>query len=169
MRSSVAVAVAAMLTTAPVAAADRPTPPLLYGFYDVFVDFDKQTFNGVPTPMPAKTFPVEFSARCDVTGCAVTMDNSGDLARNSAAPATFEYQWNNDRWETSGDYAYFCDRMDPDSAVPSVRSDYLKPNPDGSFSGERTLVVGGAGCPGEGPGTHWLPIRATPVDPPTGR
>jgi hypothetical protein len=155
-----------VLATPAPANADRSTPPLLYGYYDVFVDFSKQTFNGVPTPMPARTFLVEFTARCEVGGCVVSMDNSDDLNRNPGAPKAFEYAWNNNRWETSGAYPYFCERMNPDSAVPSVRSDYLIPNPDGSFSGERTLTVEGAGCPGEGPGTDWLPITATPTDPP---
>ncbi|MBB2991726.1 hypothetical protein FHR72_003216 [Mycolicibacterium iranicum] len=159
-------AACAMLAVTPVANAERGTPPLLYGYYEVFVDFSRQTFNGLPTPMPAKTFVVEYTARCDVDGCVVSMDNSGDLTRNPGAPAVFEYRWNGDRWETSGDYPYFCDRANPDSVVQSVRSDYLIPNPDGSFSGERTLVVGGAGCPGEGPGTHRLPIAVTPTDPP---
>lgn len=154
------------MLAAPGAHADRPTPPLLFGYYDVFVDFSRQTFNGVPTPMPAKTFLVQYSAGCDVNGCVVSMDNSDDLARNPGAPVVFEYRWNNGRWETSGDYPFLCDRMNPDSAVASVRSDYLIPHPDGSFSGERTLAVGGAGCPGEGPGTHWLPIAVTPVEPP---
>lgn len=155
-----------VLALPPVANADRGTPPLLYGYYDVFVDFSKQTFNDVPTPMPAKTFVVGYTARCDVDGCVVSMDNSDDLSRNPGAPMAFEYRWNGDRWETGGDYPYLCDRMNPDSAVQSVRSDYLVPNPDGSFSGERTLVVGGVGCPGEGPGTHWLPITVTPTSPP---
>lgn len=155
-----------VLAVSPVAHAERGTPPLLYGYYDVFVDFSKQTFNGVPTPMPAKTFVVAYTARCDVAGCVVSMDNSDDLSRNPGAPTVFEYRWNGDRWETGGDYPYLCDRMNPDSAVPSVRSDYLIPNPDGSFSGERTLIVGAAGCPGEGPGTHWLPITVTPTSPP---
>ncbi|WP_163745671.1 Rv2253/PknI dimerization domain-containing protein [Mycolicibacterium helvum] len=47
--------------------------------------------------------------------------------------------------------------------MPATRSDYWIPNPDGSFFGERTLVIGGAGCPDEGPGTHWLPISLTPA------
>ncbi|KRE27611.1 hypothetical protein ASG82_14575 [Mycobacterium sp. Soil538] len=158
-----------VLAVPPVAGADRPTPPLLYGYYNVFVDFSKQTFNGMPTPMPAKTFLVEYTARCDADGCGVSMDNSDDISRNPGAPRAFEYRWNGDRWETSGDYPYLCDRMNPDSAVPSIRSDYLTPNPDGSFSGERTLTVEGPGCPGEGPGTHWLPINATPTAPPPGR
>ena len=77
------------------------------------------------------------------------MDNKGDQIRNPGAPLFFEYRWNNDRWETSGQSPYLCQRNDPKSAVKSTRSDYLIPNPDGSFSGERTLVVDGAGCPGE--------------------
>ncbi|MCW5736048.1 MAG: hypothetical protein KIS73_18105 [Enhydrobacter sp.] len=146
--------------------AERPRPPPLYGFYSASVDFSKQTFNGVPTPMDSRTFPVEFTTHCDVNGCVARMDNSGDRARNPAAPAAFEYRWKNDRWETSGPYSYLCERMNPDSAVKSVRADYLIPKPDGSFVGERTLTVEGAGCPGEGPGVHRLPISLTPADPP---
>jgi len=43
----------------PVADADRAEPPPLYGYYDAFIDFSKQTFNGVPTPMDPKTFTVD--------------------------------------------------------------------------------------------------------------
>lgn len=160
------VAACAALIAPPLAHADRATPPLLYGYYNVFIDFAKQTFNGVPTPMESKTFLVEYSGRCDVTGCVVLMDNSDDLPRNPDAPAVYEYRWHGDRWETSGDYPYLCDRMNPGSAVKSVRSDYLIPKPDGSFSGERRLVVDGAGCPGEGAGVHWVPISVTPAGPP---
>lgn len=64
------------------------------------------------------------------------------------------------------EYPYFCDRNDPGSAVMARRSDYWIPNPDGSFYGERTLITEGAGCPGKGPGTSWLPISLTPADPP---
>lgn len=140
---------------------DHVLPPPLNGSYNVFVDFSKQTFNGVPTPMESRTFPVEFTTHCDSSGCVVRMDNSGDSTRNPAAPAAFEYRWNNGRWETQGPYPYLCQRMNPDSAVKSVRKDYLTPNPDGSFYGERTLTVEGAGCPGEGAGVHWLPITVT--------
>ena len=161
-----AFAAIAFSTVIPIAHADRVQPPPLYGFYNVSVDFSKQTFNGVPTPMDSKTFLVEFTTHCDVSGCVASMDNSGDRARNPGAPAVFEYRWKNGRWETSGPYPYFCERMNPDSAVKSVRTDYLIPKPDGSFFGERTLIIEGAGCPGEGPGTHWLPISLTPIDPP---
>ncbi len=162
------VAASALSIGSPVAHADRAEPPPLYGYYNVFVDFAKQTFNGTPTPMESKTFPVLFTTTCDVNGCVARMDNSDDQKRNPGAPLEFEYRWNNGRWETSGEQPYLCQRTDPNSGVPSRRSDYWIPNPDGSFFGERTLVVDGAGCPGEGPGTHWVPISLTPIEPPPG-
>jgi hypothetical protein len=111
--------------------------------------------------MDSKTFPVEYTTRCDANGCVIVMDNSGDLARGS-----FRVPMQNGRWETSGPYPYFCDRMNPNSAVKSLRADYLIQKPDGSFFGERTLTVEGAGCPGEGPGVHRLPTSMTPARPP---
>ncbi len=149
------------------ACAERSAPPPLNGRYDLFVDFAKQTFNGMPTPMVSRTFPVDYTTRCYAGGCVVVLDNSGDRARNPGAPATYEYRWKNGRWETSGPYPYFCDRMNPDSAVKSIRTDYLIPNSDGSFSGERTLAVEAPGCPGEGPGVHRLPTKVTPAGPRT--
>ncbi len=161
-----ALAASALSAVSPVAHAERAEPPPLYGCYDVFVDFSKQTFNGRPTPMESKAFPVLFTTHCDVNGCVVSMDNTGDQIRNPGAPLVFEYRWNNDRWETSGEQPYLCQRTDPNSGVPSRRSDYWIPNPAGSFFGEPTLAVDGAGCPVEGPGTHWVPISLTPIDPP---
>jgi len=159
-------AACAALLGSPVAHADRAEPPPLYGHYDLFIDFSQQTFNGMPTPMNPITVPVPFTTQCDASGCVARMDNRDDHARNPGAPVEYEYRWNNDRWETSGEYPYFCDRNDPGSAVMARRSDYWIPNPDGSFFGERTLVIDGAGCPGEGPGTHMVPISLTPVQPP---
>ncbi|MDT5016547.1 MAG: hypothetical protein QOD39_2707, partial [Mycobacterium sp.] len=124
-------AACAALVGSPVAHADRAEPPPLYGYYNVFVDFSKQTFNGMPTPMESKTFPVLFTTHCDVNGCVVRMDNEGDQARNPGAPLFFEYRWNNDRWETSEESPYLCERNNASSAVKSQRSDYLIPNPDG--------------------------------------
>jgi hypothetical protein len=158
----------AALFVPPVASADRAEPPPLYGNYNLFLDFSKQTFNGMPTPMNAITVPADFTTQCGANGCVATMDNKDDHARNPGAPLAYEYRWNVDRWETSGRYPYFCDRNDPHSAVQAERSDYWIANPDGSFFGERTLVIDGAGCPGDGPGTHWLPISLTPGDPPEG-
>jgi hypothetical protein len=167
MRISVvgAVVASALSIVSPVAHADRVEPPPLYGYYNLFIDFSKQTFNGMPTPMNPITVHVPFTTRCDPNGCVATLDNTDDHARNPGAPLAYDYGWGGDRWETSGQYPYFCDRNDPNSVVQAQRSDYWMPNPDGSFFGERTLVIGGAGCPGEGPGTHWLPISLTPIEP----
>ena len=166
-RLSIGIAVVcAVLSVPPVAQADRAEPPPLYGYYNVSIDFAKQTFNGMPTPMKSITFPVQFTTECDVNGCVPRWDNKPDHERNPGAPIVFEYRWTGDRWETKGEYPYFCDRNNLASAVKSVRSDYLIPNTDGSFYGERTLITEGAGCPGEGPGTHWVPIALTPIDPP---
>ena len=154
------------LLAAPQAHADRVEPVPIYGFYDLHIDFARQTFDGAPTPMDSVTFPASFTTRCDVDGCVATMDNADDHVRNPGAPVEYEYRWADGRWETSGEYPYFCDRNDPASAVTAQRSDHWIPNLDGSFHGERTLVVGGAGCPGEGPGTHRVPISLTPIDPP---
>lgn len=154
------------MVVSPVAHADRPEPVPVYGYYNVFIDFSKQTFNGLPTPMNPITVPVQFTTHCDENGCVVTLDNHDDQTRNPGAPLVFEYRWNNDRWETSGEYPYLCDRNDASSAAKSIRADYLIPSPGGGFFGERTITMVGAGCPGEGPGTHWLPISLTPIDPP---
>jgi len=158
-----ACAALALFKVTPITYADGAHPVPMNGLYNVFVDFSKQTFSGVPTRMESKTFAVLFTTHCDRDGCLVRMDNSGDTARNPGAPATFEYRWNSGRWETRGPYPYLCERMNPDSAVKSVRADYLIPKADGSFFGERTLIVEGAGCPGEGPGVHRLPITVTPA------
>lgn len=154
------------LVASPTVQADRDEPPPLYGYYDLFVDFTQQTFNGMPTPMPQRTFPTRFTTQCAVDGCVARMDNADDHARNPGAPVEYEYRWRVDRWETSGPYPFFCDRNDPNSAVRSQRSDFWISAPGGRFLGERTLVIEGAGCPGQGPGTHRVPIGLTPIDPP---
>ena len=96
-------AMAGALSLAPAAHADRVEPPPLYGYYNLFIDFSKQTFNGAPTPMNPITFPVPFTMRCDAGGCVATMDNTGDHARNPGAPMQYDYRWTGDRWETSGE------------------------------------------------------------------
>ena len=55
---------------------------------------------------------------------------------------------------------------DAGGTVTAFRSDFLVPNPDGSFYGERTFAVDAPGCPGDGPGTYWLPFTLTPTDAP---
>ncbi|WP_458695247.1 Rv2253/PknI dimerization domain-containing protein [[Mycobacterium] appelbergii] len=56
----------------------RPEPPPLYGRYNLVIDFSKQTFNGMPTPMNPVTVPTGFSTQCDVNGCLARMDNTDD-------------------------------------------------------------------------------------------
>nr|CRL78603.1 hypothetical protein CPGR_04789 [Mycolicibacterium malmesburyense] len=109
-------AAGAALTMAPIAHADRAEPPPLYGYYNVFIDFSKQTFNGRPTPMTPITVPVELTTQCDVNGCVARWNNEDDHARNSGAPPVYEYRWTGDRWTTSGAYPYFCDHNDPAAA-----------------------------------------------------
>ena len=98
----------AALIVSPVAHADRAEPPPMYGYYNVFIDFSQQTFNGMPTPMDPITVLVQFTTQCDVNGCVMRWDNETDHVRNPNAPLVFEYRWNNDRWESSGEYPYFA-------------------------------------------------------------
>lgn len=112
-RLSAVFAACAAVAVAPAAHAERAEPPPLYGYYDVFIDFSRQTFNGGPTPMNPITVPVELSTRCDVDGCVARCDNEDDHARNPGAPLVYEYRWTGDRWATSGEYPYFCDRAKP--------------------------------------------------------
>lgn len=161
-----AVAGCASLVLSPLAHADRAEPPPLYGYYDAHLDHSLQTFNGRPTPSDPATQLGLFTTHCDVNGCIVHWLRETELTENPNAPALYDYTWNNDRWESSGDYPFHCDPTDASETVTSFRSDFLRPNGDGSFSGERTFTVGAPGCPGEGPGIHWLPISLNPVPPP---
>lgn len=79
-------AASAMSIVSPVAHADRAEPPPLYGYYNVFIDFSKHTFNGMPTPMNPITMPVEFTTHCDVNGCVMRMDNKDGHAAIRARP-----------------------------------------------------------------------------------
>ncbi len=104
----------------------------------------------------ADTIAAFFSAPA---GCTAHWLRLTELEENPNAPALFDYTWNGDRWESSGDYPFHCN---DGSAVTAFRSDFLRPNGDGSFAGERTFTVAEPGCPGDGPGTYWLPFRLTP-------
>ncbi|WP_420865837.1 hypothetical protein [Mycolicibacterium holsaticum] len=52
------------------------------------------------------------------------------------------------------------------SVAPAAHADRAEPPP---LYGYYNVFIEGAGCPGEGPGTHWLPISLTPIDPPQPR
>jgi hypothetical protein len=155
-----------VMVAPPVANADRAEPAPIYGYYNALLDHSRQTFNGMPTPSDAAVQLGSFTTHCDVNGCVVHWLRETQLAENPNAPALYDYTWNNDRWESSGDYPYHCDPTGASGTVTAFRSDFLMPNGDGSFSGERTFTVSGSGCPGDGPGTYWLPISLTPVDKP---
>jgi hypothetical protein len=159
-------AACAALVVPPVVHADRAEPVPIYGYYNALLDHSVQTFNGMPTPSDAAVQLGSFTTRCDATGCVVHWLRETQLTENPNAPALYDYTWNNGRWESSGDYPFHCDPTGASGTVTAFRSDFLKPNGDGSFSGERTFTVAGPGCPGEGPGTYWLPISLTPVDKP---
>ena len=60
-------------------------------------------------------------------------------------------------WESTGEYPFHCD---DGAAITTTRSDFLMPNGDGSFSGERTFTVIAPGCPGDGPGTLLVAVHA---------
>ncbi len=163
------VAGCAALALAPAATADRAQPTPMYGYYDATLDHSRQTFNGMPTPSDSAVQLGLFTTTCDVHGCVVHWLRETELTENPNAPALYDYTWHNDRWESSGEYPFHCDPSGASGTVPSFRSDFLRPVGDGSFTGERTFTVAAPGCPGQGPGTYWLPIALTPVDPPQSR
>lgn len=146
---------------APLAHADRAEPVPIYGAYNTFIDHSRQTFNGQPAGSDPSVQGASFTTSCDAKGCTAHWLRTTDLEENPNAPALFDYHWTIGRWESSGDYPFHCDNG---SAVTAFRSDFLVPNPDGSFYGERTFTVADSGCPGDGPGTYWLPFNLTPID-----
>ena len=151
--------VGAPCAVAPAAHADRAEPVPLYGNYDTYLDHARQTFNGRPDTSDPSVQAASFKTVCDAQGCTAHWLRLTELEENPNAPALFDYTWNGDRWESSGDYPFHCN---DGSAVTAFRSDFLRPNGDGSFAGERTFTVAEPGCPGDGPGTYWLPFRLTP-------
>lgn len=153
------------LFPAPVANADRAEPVPLYGFYDTFLDHSQQTFNGQPRFSDPSTQAASFTTVCNASGCVAHWLRTTELAEIPDAPALFDYRWVNGRWESSGPYPFHCD---DGGATDTTRSDFLVPNGDGTFSGERTFTVVAPGCPGDGPGTYWLPFTLTPTDAPAG-
>lgn len=147
MRRCGAAALAAIgaLTGAWAARADRPEPVPLYGAYDTYLDHARQTFEGRPDPSAPSTQAASFTTTCTAQGCVAHWLRVAELSDNPHAPALFDYRWNGDRWESSADYPFHCGAG---GTVTAARSDFLIPNGDGSFSGERTFTVGGAGLPG---------------------
>ena len=153
------------LALAPVAGADRAEPIPIYGYYNALLDHSRQTFNGRPAFAEAAMQLGLFTTNCDVNGCVSRWLRETGITQDPHAPSQFEYRWRDDRWESAGEYPFYCDPDGSGGTVTTQRSDWLKPNGGGSFSGERTFTVPAPGCPGQGPGTYWLPISLTPTDP----
>lgn len=162
-------AACAALAPAPAATADRAEPVPVYGYYNAFLDHSRQTFNGQPAFADPATQLGLFTTDCDVNGCVARWLRETAISQDPDAPAQFEYRWNGDRWESAGEYPFYCNPDGSGGTVVTQRSDWLKPNGDGGFFGERMFTVPAPGCPGQGPGTYWLPIALTPVDPPQPR
>jgi len=158
--ATVSLAVVAAIVPVPVAHADRPQPVPLYGAYATYLDHSKQTFNGQPRASQPSTQAASFTTSCDAAGCIAHWLLVDQLRDNPNAPSLFDYRWAGDRWVSSSDYPFHCD---DGSTVPTTRSDFLAPNGDGSFRGERTFTVAAPGCPGDGAGTYWLPFTLTPT------
>ena len=158
--TAVTFAVVTAAVAAPAADADRPQPVPLYGSYNILLDHSKQTFNGQPRASEPSTQAASFTTNCDASGCVAHWLLVNKLQDNPNAPSLFDYQWAADRWVSSSNYPFHCD---DGSTVETTRSDFLAPNGDGSFRGERTFAVGAPGCPGDGPGMYWLPFTLTPT------
>jgi hypothetical protein len=156
----VPLALGAAILAAPVAGGDRPEPVPLFGSYDTFLDHSRQTFNGQPNFSDPSVQAASFTTTCVASGCVDYWLRLTELTENPNAPALFNYQWVNNRWESTGEYPFHCD---DGSAITTMRADSLTPNGDGSFAGERTFTVIGPGCPGDGAGTYWLPFTLTPT------
>ena len=120
-------AIAAAILGAPAAVADRPEPVPLFGSYDTFPDHSRQTFNGQPDSSEPSVHAASFTTTCVASGCVAHWLRLTELTENPNAPALFDYQWVNDRWESAGEYPFHCE---DGSAITTMRSDFLTPNGD---------------------------------------
>lgn len=139
-------------------AAARPEPVPLYGSYVRHLDRSKQTFNGKSNPnsRPSKQ-KEDFFTVCKASGCIAHTLN---LYTPPGAPKYIDYYWNNNRWELKGHHLFTCN---DGSKVKSTLFEFFTSNGDGSFSGQRSIKIGGAGCPEEGPGVYKISFKLTPA------
>jgi hypothetical protein len=117
----------------PVAGADRPEPVSLFGSYDTFLDHARQTFNGQPNISDPSVQAASFTTTCVASGCVAHWLRLTELTENQNAPALFDYQWVNNRGESTGEYPFHCD---DGSVITTTRSDSLTPNGDADAAGE---------------------------------
>lgn len=131
---------------------------LLSGAYTMTLDRAKQTFNGHLAANDRPLVQTEnFTTTCSSVGCIARSVNK------RPPPAWFFYHWANGQWESAADQQQQYFVCNDGSKVNSVKSDVIRPNGDGSFSGERTITVSGEGCPGDGAGKYWLPFTLKPI------
>ena len=139
-------------------AAKPPEPVPLNGSYTRDLDRAKQTFNGQLNENTRPTKQIEeFSTVCNASGCIAQTPN---LYTPPGTSKSIDYHWSNDRWELKAEHLFNCN---DGSKVSAIFSEFFTPNGDGSFSGERSIQIGGKGCPGEGPGIYRLPFKLTPT------
>lgn len=143
-----------------VSADTKPSVVKLEGTYEMHLDRAKQTFNGTPITTNRPTTQIEqFSTSCSQSVCIAHSINK------RPPPAVFDYLWNDGHWESVEEQQkqfFFCN---DGSKVKSIKFDIIKPNADGSFTGERTILVKGKGCPTEGLGSYKLPFTLIPIKP----
>ncbi len=139
-------------------AASSSIPVPIYGSYIRHLDRAKQTFNGKPNPNNRPTKQKEdFFTVCNAAGCVAHTPN---LYAPPGAPKYIDYHWNNNRWELKAAHFFICNNG---SKVKSTLFEFFTSNGDGSFSGQRSIKIGGAGCPEEGPGVYRIPFKLIPA------
>jgi hypothetical protein len=133
-------------------------PVPVYGSYIRYLDREKQTFNEKSNPNSRPSEQKEnFFTVCNVSGCVAHTPN---LYAPAGAPKYIDYHWNNNRWELKAEHLFNCN---DGSKVKSTLFEFFTPNGDGSFSGQRSIKIGGVGCPEEGPGIYKIPFKLTPA------
>jgi hypothetical protein len=155
---SLAIITSILTMTSVAIAASRPEPVPLYGSYIRHLDRAHQTFNGKINPNTRPGEQTEnFFTVCKAVGCIAHTPN---LYAPPGAPKYINYHWNDNRWELKAEHFFNCN---DGSRVNSTLFEFFTPNGDGSFSGERSIKIGGAGCPGVGPGEYKISFKLTPV------
>ena len=135
----------------------RVEPVPVYGSYIRDLDRSKQTFN---SHLNANSRPwqqkEEFFTVCKRSRCIAHTPN---LYAPPNAPKYINYYWINGRWELKAEHFFNCN---DGSKVKSKLVEFFIPDGNGSFSGERSIQIGGSGCPGEGPGIYRIPFKLIP-------
>jgi hypothetical protein len=125
----------------------------LNGPYIMNTALDRQTFNGSPAPAIPFASEVTFTTTCDADGCTAH-------SSLSAHDVPFDFRWTGSRWQTTQRIQWTCGG----NPTPATVTITLKPKVNGTFSGERSAVVGTPGCGSPRvPGTVAAPLTAAPA------